>query len=49
MSFVPHLEHGTKGKNPATSLKGSSSGAGADSAAKYELADATARGTNRRI
>jgi len=43
MSFVPHLEHGTKGKNPATSLKGSSSGAGADSAAEYEL-DATARG-----
>jgi len=42
MSFVPHLEQETKGKNPDASLKGSSSGVGADAAAECEL-DAIAR------
>jgi len=42
MSFVPHLGQETKGKNPDASLKGSSSGVGADAAAECEL-DAIAR------
>jgi len=42
MSFVPHLEQETKGKNPDASLKGSSSGVGADAATECEL-DAIAR------